>query len=282
MARLGLSEHRASAADLQILLRDPNAAAQFRELAYGLQPLLCLFIRQAVFAVHDESVCLAARTPDAAAELIELRQPVALRVVDDNGIDVRNVYSGLNDGGRNEHVRLAVDQRQHAVFDLGLLHPAVDVVHVDLREHFLDLRGNVRNVLRPVVHIIYLAAALHFPEDRFADDLRLVLHDVGLYGFAVLRGLRKKTHVPDADHGHMEGSGNGRRGQGQRVHIFPKLFDLLFMADAETLLLINDQKPKVFIAHVFRQELVCADHDVHRPVFEPGNGLADLGGRGEA
>ena len=45
--------------------------------------------------------------------------------------------------------------------------------------------------------------------------------------------------------GHVEGPRDGRRRQGQDVDIGPEALDLLLVADAEPLLLVDDEKAEV-------------------------------------
>ena len=39
--------------------------------------------------------------------------------------------------------------------------------------------------------------------------------------------------------------------QGQYIDVFPQLFDLFFVRDTETLLLVDDQKTEIFELHIF-------------------------------
>ena len=48
----------------------------------------------------------------------------------------------------------------------------------------------------------------------------------------------------------MKGSGDRRRRQRQNIHIFPELLDLLLVGHAETLLLIDDEKPKILKLYI--------------------------------
>ena len=66
----------------------------------------------------------------------------------------------------------------------------------------------------------------------------------------------------------MQSPRDRRRCQGQNVHVLLHLLDLLFVGHTEPLLLIDDQKSKVFKLYVLRQDSVCADNNIHIPLFQ--------------
>ena len=70
---------------------------------------------------------------DPPAELVELRQAEHVGAVDDQRVGGRNVEARLDDGGREQHVELAVVEGAHHVFELGRRHLA-------MRDHELHLR----------------------------------------------------------------------------------------------------------------------------------------------
>ena len=71
---------------------------------------------------------------DAAAQLVELRQAEALRVLDDDHRRVRHVDADLDHGGRHQHVELAGLEAAHDGVLLVGLHPAVDEVEAQAGE----------------------------------------------------------------------------------------------------------------------------------------------------
>ena len=66
----------------------------------------------------------------------------------------------------------------------------------------------------------------------------------------------------------MQSPRDRRRCQGQNVHVLLHLLDLFLMSHAEPLLLIDDQKPKILKLHILRQDSVCADNNIHIPLFQ--------------
>ena len=116
--------------------------------------------------------------------------------------------------------------------------------------------------LDPVVDDIYLATALQLVRDGAADHLGIELHDVGLDRQPILRRRFDDRHVADADERHVQRPRDWRRRHRQDVHALAELLDLFLVRDAETLLLVDDQKPEIAELHVFRQQAVRADDHV--------------------
>ena len=62
---------------------------------------------------------------DAAAQLVELGEAVAVGAVDEEGVGARDVEAVLDDRGRDQHVGAALDEGEHRPLELGLGHLAV-------------------------------------------------------------------------------------------------------------------------------------------------------------
>ena len=134
--------------------------------------------------------------------------------------------------------------------------------HVKARHHLLYLVRNHRDVVGAVVNVVDLAAPAGFPEDRLADRFIGIFHDVGLDRHPVDRRLGEQAHVPDPCKAHVERPRDRRRAERKDVDVLPQLLDLLFMAYAETLFLVNYQKAQIFELNVCGEQAVGSDHDV--------------------
>src|SRR5262249_56082309 len=66
---------------------------------------------------------------DAATDLVQLREAELVGALDDQGVRLRDVETRLDDGRRDEHVRVAAEERQHLVLELALPHLAVRNEH---------------------------------------------------------------------------------------------------------------------------------------------------------
>ena len=68
---------------------------------------------------------LLGAAPDAAAKLVELREPEAIGLLDDHDRRVRDVDADLDHGRRDEHVELARLEARHQLSARGRLQPSV-------------------------------------------------------------------------------------------------------------------------------------------------------------
>ena len=88
-------------------------------------------------------------SPDAAAQLIELRQAVPVRAIDDDRVRVRNVEPVLDDRRRDEHVELVRDEVDHHALEVRLAHLAVRDRQLRLGHEPRDkIRDRVRSTRR--------------------------------------------------------------------------------------------------------------------------------------
>ncbi len=202
--------------------------------------------------------------------------------MDDDRVDVGDVETGLNDGGRDQDIQLAADELIHDLLELALVHSAVGKGDPGLRHELLELRSDKVDVVDRVVDIVDLTAPAELSEDGLPHELIVVLHDVGLDRLPVLGCLLKDAHVPDADKAHVECARDRGRRQRQHVHVFAQLFDLLLVTHAKALLLIDDEKSQVLELHPVGEELVGSDHDVYRAVRKTFQDLCRLRRRAEA
>ena len=83
-------------------------------------------------------------------------------------------------------------------------------------------------------------------------------------------------------HRHLQRARDRRRGQRQHVDLRAQLLEPLLVADAEALLLVDDQQAEVLEPHVARQQPVRADDDVELPVGQRRHRLLLLGLGAEA
>ena len=123
--------------------------------------------------------------------------------------------------------------------------------HPGLRDQFLYARRHIGNRRYMIVDNIDLSASCDLSGDRFTDGLVTVFHDKCLDGQAVLGGFLQNAHIADPGKAHVQSAGDRSRCQGQDVHILAHLLDLLFVRDAETLFLVDDQQTKLLKLHIF-------------------------------
>ena len=101
-ARLPRAEEFARAADAQVGTRDLEAVGLLED---HLEPRLG-GVRQRLLEQQDARA-LRGAAPDAPAQLMQLRQPEALGVLDHHDRRVGHVHADLDDGRRDQHVDVA-------------------------------------------------------------------------------------------------------------------------------------------------------------------------------
>ena len=120
------------------------------------------------------------RAADAAAQLVQLRQPHVVGAVDHDGVGGRHVDAALDDGGAHQHVEAAVVEVDHQLLEVALAHLAVADAHGRLGHQRLHLGGDLLDGAHLVVHEVDLAAAAQLAQRRLAQRRRVPLDEEGL------------------------------------------------------------------------------------------------------
>ena len=100
---------------------------------------------------------------DAAADLVKLRQPEMVGVMHDQRVGVGDIEPGFDDGGRQQHVELAVVEIVHDVVEFARRHLAIGDDERHFRHMVAQELGDVRLILDPRHHIERLPAAIFLP-----------------------------------------------------------------------------------------------------------------------
>src|SRR6266498_3442290 len=261
---------------LEVQGRDAEARPQVRELADGGQALPRDLGEHGVGRDEKIGEGSPVGAPDAAPELVELGQAVAVRAVDDHGVGAGDVEAVLDDGGGHQHVRPALHEGEHDLLERRLRHLAVG--HRDPRfgDQALHHGGQRADRLHAVVDEVDLAVPGQLLADRARDHVGRELDDHGLDGQAVLgRGLDDR-HVADAGQAHLQRARDGGGGEGEAVHGGLELLQLLLGRHPEALLLVHHQEAEVAEDHVFREQAVGAEQDVDPPLARPLEDGLDL------
>ncbi len=244
VARLLPAEDVARAADLEVGQGDLEAGTQLRRVEDRLEPLPRLLAHPLAPPVEQVRVRPPRRPPDAAAELVELRQPERVGPVDDDRVRVRDVEPRLDDRRADEDVGLALGERDHHLLEGALGHLAVADDEPRAGQHPPQLFGLGLDRLDPVVDEEHLPAAVELAQDRVADEPGRRLGDPGLDRQPVLRRRLDDRHVADAGQRQVERPRDRRRGEGQDVDLAPELLQPLLRRDPEPLLLVDDDEAR--------------------------------------
>ena len=109
MAVLPCAQHIARAPDLEITYRNLETGAKLGEFPNGLQPFFRHFRQRLTAPEGKISIGPTGRTSYPPSQLVQLRQTEPVGVFNDQCVDVGYIHAGLDDGGANQNVDLAVD-----------------------------------------------------------------------------------------------------------------------------------------------------------------------------
>ena len=247
---------------LQILHSDPHAASQLCELADSLQALGGLLREGLVGGEEKVRVGLALGAAHAALELVELRQTQALGILDDEGVGMGVVQTALHDGGSHQDVDLSPVEALHHVLDHGRRHLAVRHADAGLGHGGAHGLLGVLDGAHAVAHIVDLAAALDLAADSLADQVLVPLPHVHLDGAAVGGRRGDEAHVAHAGKAHLQGARDGRGAERKHVDALAQVLELLLVAHAKALLLVDDDEAQLLGVDVAREQAVRAHQDV--------------------
>ncbi len=196
--------------------------------------------------------------------------------MNDHGIDIRDIQTCLNNCCCHQHINLTAYKLEHDLLQFMLFHLPMRKCNDCLWHKARYLIGDLLNVVDAIVHIINLSLSGQLTHDRLAYHLLIVLHNIRLDRLAFSRRFLQDAHVPDSHKAHVQRPRNRCRRQRQHIYILFDLFDLLLVAHAESLLLVDDQKSQILVLHICGQQSVCADDNVHQAFFQPLNRLFHL------
>ena len=201
-----LPEEIAGAADLQVAHRQLESRSQVLQLPDDVETLVGALAERPLHGVEEVRVGALPGPPDPAPELVELGQAEPVGVVDDDGVGVGDVQPGLDDGGADQHVDLAVDEGAHHRRQQVLVHLPVGDGDARLGHQRAHPFGLSLDGLHAVVDVEDLAAPGQLTGDHLAHQRSLAGGDVGLDGLALLgRGLDDRE-VADAGERHVQGA----------------------------------------------------------------------------
>ena len=236
------AENFARAANLHVLHGEEKAGAEFFHLLNGFQTALGLR-GQCVFVVNQQvGVGLVMAAPDASAQLVQLREAEFVRAVHDNGVRIRYVNAGFNDGGAQQNIRTAVVKVTHHAFQIAF-------VHLSVRNHNACFGNQLGEHLAAifdggdfVVQEVHLTAAFEFAQDGFADDGFFFTTHEGFDRQPFLRRGGNDRQVTHAFHRHTHGARNRRCSQGEDVHFGAQVFHRFFLAHTKAVFFINNHQ----------------------------------------
>ena len=255
---LSFAEHVARASQLEVSHRQLESRTELRELADSCEPFACDLRQDFARLIHEVSVSQPVRPAYSSSQLVQLCQSESVGVEDYHRIGIRDVDPVLDDRCRNENVGPSFDKIKHRVLECLLAHPPVAYSRDRIRHEALDRLPYLVEPCDPVVYNVDLSAAREFALDRIAQYLLFVRSHICVDREPVPRRLIDDADILDACKGHVESPRYRGRRQCQHVDALLELLEFLLVPHAESLLLIDDQKPEIFELHIVRQQSVRA------------------------
>ncbi len=142
MAGLLGAEQVAGAADLEVAHRDREPCAELGVVGERRQPRPRLRRQLVRVGIEEVRVREDVAAADAAADLVELAQAEHVGPLDDQRVRLRDVEARLDDRRRDEHVRVAGEERDHLLLQLVL-------AHLTVRDEEAQARAELLQLLRP-------------------------------------------------------------------------------------------------------------------------------------
>jgi hypothetical protein len=133
---------------------------------------LALGGRLGVLVGQQVGVGLVVAAADAAAQLVQLGQAELVGAVDDDGVGVRVVDAGLDDGRAQQQVVLLLGEFAHHALQFALRQLAVADHDARLGQQGFEALLHVLDGVDFVVQEIHLAAALELAQAGFAHLAR--------------------------------------------------------------------------------------------------------------
>ncbi len=193
-----------------------------------------------------------------------------------------NVEAGFDDGGRKQDVIFAVVEGADLVLQLAHRQLPVRDDEFALRRVLSEERGAFLEILDARDHIEGLAAAISLAQQRLAHDDGVEGRDEAAHREPVDGGRGDDREIAHAGHGELQRARYRRGGERQHVDFGAQILQPLLVADAEMLLLVDDDEAEILERHRLAEQSVGAHDNVDRAVRQPLLHLALLGRRDHA
>ena len=169
-----------------------------------------------------------------------------IRSFDDDGVSGGDVDPGFDNGGTHQHVKTLMVEIVHHAFQFALAHLSVTDTNTRFRHQFSQPVSGFLDVFDVVKQIINLSPAQNFTQDRLAYHQVVVFAHEGFDRQTTSGWCGDNRQIAHAAHCHIERTWNRRCRQGQNIDICAHRLDAFFVANAETVLFIDNQQTQIF------------------------------------
>ena len=121
-------------------------------------------------------------SPYPAPELVKIRKPVTIGVVDEDRIGVGDVESAFNDRRGNQDVELAGDKVGHNIFEVPFIHLPVPISKGGFGDERFKLLLHQVNVIDSVVNEKSLAITAKLSQNSITNHFVVKAKHFGCHG----------------------------------------------------------------------------------------------------
>src|SRR5664279_5310941 len=212
--------------------------------------------------IENISIGMTLSTTYPATKLIELSKSQTLSLVDDDRVDVGEIESCFDDGGRHEDIILTFVEVQHDLFQNFT--PQLPMCYRDagLGKQSTEQCKPGLDVIDAVVDKVYLSMTLQLGTNSPRQLLLVEGHQERPDGIPADRGRVDEGDVPDTYDRRFQRARDGRGTESQHIDLSFHLLDLLLVQDAEELFLVDNHQTNVLEVACHIQNLVGTDSDV--------------------
>ena len=129
VARLHFAKNIARAAQAQVFHGNLKTRAQIVHIQNDAQALLGNGGKALGIGHDKKGIGLPVAAAHTATQLIELPKAKHLRLIHHQGVGTGKIQPGFNNGSAHQHIKLAVPEFVHGVFELGFRHLPVGHAH---------------------------------------------------------------------------------------------------------------------------------------------------------
>src|SRR5450756_439171 len=207
--------------------------------------------------IENIGIGMTLSTTYSATQLIKLGKSEAFSLVDDDRVDVWEIESCFDDGGRDQDIVLALVEVQHDLFQNFTPQLPMRYRDAGLRKQSGEQRKPGLDVIDAVMDKVYLSVTLQLGTNSPRQLLLVEGHQERPDGIPADRGRVDEGDVPNAYNGRFQCARDGCGAESQHVDLSFHLLDLFLVQHTEELFLVDNHQANVLEVACHVQDLVC-------------------------
>ncbi len=268
MSMLFAAKQISGTANLQIAHGNFKSGTEFREFPNSRKPFLRDFRKDFIGHKCEISIGASAAASYPPSNLMQLRKSEPVCIVDNQCIGIWHINTCFNNRCTHENINFVIYHLPPDFRKFLLAHFAVTNPDAYFRYAGFKPRCHPRNGSHIIMQPINLAAAAQFTPHSIGKDSLIVLENISLYRMPVMRRFFQYAHIPNARHGHIEGAGDRGGRKGKHIDIIAEIFQLFLLCHTKTLFFVNDYQTQITKPHIFANEPMGANDQIHFTALE--------------